>query len=82
MSIVDKLASVVPNRSGKGCGACLVLEQLKDEDREAIIAAMSVPVSDQRRITDRQIADILKSEGYDVSTNSLYRHRQNHLDKP
>ena len=81
MSIKDKLANTVPNRAGKGCGLCLVLEQLDKEDREAIIDAMSIPVNDPQRITDRQIADILKSEGHDISHNSVYRHRQNHLDK-
>ena len=80
MSITDKLASVVPNRAGKGCGMCAVLEQLSDEDKKAIIGALSVPASDQLRITDKQIADVLKSEGYDISPNSVYRHRQNHMD--
>jgi hypothetical protein len=81
MSITDKLASAVPNRSGKGCAMCSVLAQLNDEDKEAIISAMSVPVTEMHRITDRQIASILQSEGYEISFNSVYRHRQNHLDK-
>ena len=81
MSISDKLASAVPNRAGKGCGMCSVLEQLSEEDKQAIIGAMSIPMNDLQRITDKQIANILKSEGYDVSHNSVYRHRQNHLDK-
>lgn len=81
MSITDKLASTVPNRSGKGCAMCSILAQLKQEDKEAIISAMSVPVTELQRITDRQIADILQSEGYDITHNSVYRHRQNHLDK-
>jgi hypothetical protein len=55
--------------------------QLNEEDRESIKNALAVPVTDQLRITDKQIAEILKSEGYDVSFNSVYRHRQNHLDK-
>ena len=80
MSITDKLASAVPNKAGKGCGMCSVLEQLSEEDKQAIISAMAVPVTSQQRITDKQIADILKSEGYEVSHNSVYRHRQNHLD--
>jgi len=80
MSITDKLASAVPNRAGKGCGMCFLLEQLNDQDKQAIISAMSVPSNDQQRITDKQIADILKSEGYDISHNSVYRHRQNHMD--
>ena len=82
MSITDKLASAVPNRSGKGCAMCSVLAQLNDQDKEAIISAMRVPVTELQRITDRQIAEILQSEGYEISFNSVYRHRQNHLDKP
>ena len=81
MSITDKISSAVPNRAGKGCGMCSVLEQLSEEDKQAIVSAMAVPITDQQRITDKQIAEILKSEGYDVSFNSVYRHRQNHMDK-
>ena len=81
MSITDKLASAVPTKSGKGCSMCSILEQLNDQDKEAIISAMSVPATDQLRITDKQITDVLKSEGYDISPNSVYRHRQNHMDK-
>jgi predicted HAD superfamily hydrolase len=81
MSITEKLTSAVPSKAGKGCGMCSVLEQLNDEDRVAIISAMRVPITVQQRITDRQIADILQSEGYEISHNSVYRHRQNHLDK-
>ena len=80
MSITDKLASAVPNRSGKGCAMCSILMQLEQEDREAIIGAMAVPVNELHRITDRQIADILNSEGYNITHNSVYRHRQNHMD--
>lgn len=80
MSIADKLASAVPNKSGKGCGMCSVLEQLSDQDREAIINTMAIPTSDPQRITDKQIATILQSEGYEISPNSVYRHRQNHMD--
>lgn len=81
MSIADKLASVAPIKSGKACSMCSILDQLNKEDKEAIIGAMSIPISDPQRITDRQIADILKSEGYEISPNSVYRHRQNHMDK-
>lgn len=81
MSISNKLASAVPNRAGKGCAMCSVLAQLNEEDREAIISAMAVPVTELQRITDRQISDILNSEGYEITHNSVYRHRQNHMDK-
>jgi hypothetical protein len=82
MSITDKLASAVPTKSGKGCSMCSILEQLNDQDKEAIINTLSIPINDPQRITDKQIAEILKSEGYDISFNSVFRHRQNHLDKP
>lgn len=82
MSITNKLASAVPIKTGKTCSMCSILPQLKDEDREAILSAMSIPMTEPRRITDRQIADILQSEGYDISPNSVYRHRRNHMDKP
>ncbi len=81
MSITDKLASVAPNKSGKGCTMCSVLEQLKDEDRKAIVSVLRMPINHPQRITDRQIAEILQSEGYDISHNSVYRHRQNHMDR-
>jgi hypothetical protein len=80
MSITDKLSSAVPVKAGKSCFMCAVLEELKEEDRKAIVDAMLVPIADLKRITDRQIADILQSEGYDVSPNSVYRHRRNHMD--
>ena len=80
MSITDKLASAVPVKAGKSCAMCAVLEDLKKEDREAIVEAMLVPISEPKRITDRQLADILQSEGYDISPNSVYRHRRNHVD--
>jgi hypothetical protein len=60
---------------------CAVLEQLNDQDKEAIISTLSIPTNDPQRITDKQIAEILKSEGYEISPNSVYRHRQNHMDK-
>lgn len=81
MSIADKLASAVPSKTGKGCGMCSVLEQLDDQDRKAIVNTLSIPATDPQRITDRQISEILKSEGYDISPNSVYRHRNNHMDK-
>lgn len=80
MSIADKLDGAMPNKFGKSCGLCAILEQLSEEDKEAIIQTLSIPVTDPQRITDRQIADILQSEGYEISPNSVYRHRRNHMD--
>jgi Mg/Co/Ni transporter MgtE len=81
MSLIDKLQEVKPVKSGKGCLMCKVLESLPEEERNALNDAMSVPTDSINRITDRQLAEILRSEGYDLSLNSVYRHRQNHMDK-
>ena len=82
MSIKDRLEEVVPTKAGKSCGMCMILKQLSDEDRELIQASLLVPAGDPKRVTDRQLSDILNSEGYNISFNSVYRHRANHLDKP
>lgn len=81
MSIIDKLNNVEPVRTGKTCALCSILLQLNDEDKNAILSALSMPVTLSKRITDRQISNILKSEGYEISCASVFRHRQNHMDK-
>jgi len=80
MSISQKLSDTVPTKSGKDCGMCLVLKVLSPKDHEAITAALYVPAGDPQRVTDKQIARILISEGYQISHNSIYRHRANHLE--
>lgn len=79
MSITNKLKEVTPMKSGRTCSMCSVLQTLDPQDRDAINEALLVPTHDHGRVSDRQLAQILKSEGYDVGINSVYRHRANHM---
>jgi hypothetical protein len=81
MSIKDKLEEIVPTKAGKGCGMCNVLDLLGAEDKKSLIEVLSAPANGSGTVTNRQVADILSSEGYEISHHSVMRHRQNHMDK-
>lgn len=81
MSLVDKLASLEPKINRARCGVCMVLENVDKKEADLLNELMSVPVGSPTRITDKQLSDVLRSEGYEVSSNSVYRHRQNHMEK-
>lgn len=80
MSLADKLANLEPTVNRARCGVCALLETLDQKERKLLIDLMSIPVGSRTRITDRQLSEVLRSEGYEVSSNSIYRHRQNHLE--
>lgn len=79
MSLVDKLASLEPKINRARCGVCMVLETVDKKEADLLNELMSVPVGSSMRITDRQLSEALRSEGHDVSSNSVFRHRQNHM---
>lgn len=79
MSLLDKLESLEPQVNRAKCGVCTVLDSLDDKEREAIIKVLVEPIDSLTRITDRQLADVLASEGYRISATMVYRHRKNHL---
>lgn len=79
MSLLDKLQNVEPESSRAYCRMCLVLEALEPTERKVLMEVLAVPTRELNRINDQQISKILKSEGYEVSSNSVYRHRKNHV---
>jgi hypothetical protein len=79
MSILDKLAATEPARTRSRFGMCVVLEEISDEERAALESTLLVPTSSAFRVTDRQLSEILRSEGHDVSPSVIFRHRQNHV---
>lgn len=81
MSLLDKLTSLEPQINRARCAVCSLLEVLDEKEAEVLSDLIAVPVGSPTRITDRQLSDVLKSEGYVVSSNSIFRHRQNHLEK-
>lgn len=75
MGLADKLSQINPNFPGLPCGIARVLESLTDEkDKTALENIMnmrSYPIG----ISNRQIHDILMSEGYDIAFASVRLHR-------
>lgn len=81
MSILDKLAAVELTKTRTRCGMCVALESVPDEERAALESTLQIPTHSAFRVTDRQLSEILRSEGYDVSPSVIFRHRQNHVVK-
>jgi len=79
MSLADKLASLEPKVNRARCGVCTVLENIDKKEADLLNELMAAPISSPTRINDKQIAEVLRSEGFEISSNSVYRHRQNHM---
>jgi hypothetical protein len=75
MGLADKLNQINPTFPGLPCGIARVLETLtNEEDKNALENIMnmrSYPIG----ISNRQIHEILMSEGYDVAFASVRLHR-------
>ena len=76
MSLADRLEGLDPPRSGRPCSVGSVLARLPEGDRVALVAALSVPKDDPRRLSNRQISEALKSEGFDIHTKTVETHRK------
>jgi hypothetical protein len=78
MSLSDKLNSASKNTSTRLCkiGVILVSESLSKEDRESLKTVLDVSDSDPNKVSNVQIARILREEGFDVSNSAVDRHRR------
>ena len=76
MTLADRLEGLDPSRHGKPCSLGSLLARLPDGDRVALLAALSVPKDDPRRLSNRQISEALKSEGFDIHTKTVETHRK------
>lgn len=74
MSLADKFGRVQESRSGLPCGVSVLLTQLSKSDREAFEEAMNRDTGN--RISNRQIHDILRNEGHNITWNSIASHRR------
>jgi len=77
MSLSDKLAEA-SKKSGSKCklGALLAGTVLPEKDCNYLIDVLSVPEGDPRRISNVDIARVLRDEGFDISDSSVDRHRR------
>lgn len=55
---------------GRRCHTCTLIEALPTKDRTALLAAL-----DDQTLSTKAIWRAVEAEGYDVSENSLRRHR-------
>ena len=77
MSLSDKLAkaSEKPNSFCK-LGVLLYGEVLPEKDRKYLVDAVDVSNKDPRRISNADIARVLREEGFNISDSSVDRHRR------
>jgi hypothetical protein len=74
MSLADKLKSATRTEPGLPCGIGRVLAQVTGEDKEALEIIFSSR-SRSGTISNRQVHEILISEGYEVAFASVRLHR-------
>jgi len=75
MSLAESLSKISPSQQGLPCGVRKILDNLKnEEDKKALENIMNLP-SYPRGISNRQIQEVLLTEGYDVAFASVRLHR-------
>lgn len=75
MSLADKLNNTKRSETGLPCGVAKLLSEVEGEDKEALeLVFQSRSAGDA--ISNRQIHDILLSEGHDISYSSIALHRR------
>lgn len=74
MSLADKLKEATRTEPGLPCGVGKLLQELTGEDKEALEIIFSSR-SRSGTISNRQVHEILISEGHDVAFASVRVHR-------
>ena len=69
-SLAAKLAESRQPKPGPGCSFGAILRELDDIDRKALINALNSTMGGE------QIADVLRTEGHDISGITVQRHRR------
>lgn len=75
MSLAERLKSANRSEPGLPCGIGKLLSELEGDDREALMVVFSTR-SVSGTISNRQIHEILISEGHDVAYASIALHRR------
>jgi hypothetical protein len=76
MSLSEKLLEVTPPSYGLPCGISEVKKQMSEKDLEALDSAMLIGKESPKRLSNRQIQQVLISEGYEVAYSSISLHRR------
>lgn len=71
MALKDALVANVGTKKGPVCTACTAIQSMSAEDQADLQIALDDPV-----YTSMGIARALKAEGYDISGQTIQRHRR------
>ena len=76
MSLSERIATAEPYRNTKPCGVQEILAVLPPKDADALVRALSINRGEPGRLSNQQLSDILKAEGYAVSMKVIEIHRK------
>ena len=71
MALKDALVANIGAKKGPVCTACTAIQSMSPQDQADLQAALDDPI-----YTSMGIARALKAEGYEVSGQTLQRHRR------
>ena len=71
MALKDALVANAGTKKGPVCSACIAISMMSEDDRIDLQVALDDPI-----YTSMGIARALKAEGYDISGQTLQRHRR------
>lgn len=74
--LAEKMSQVAAPKFGLPCGMSTVLNQMDEEDRQALEIVLFVDNENVKRLSNRQIYEILISENYNVAQSSIAQHRR------
>lgn len=76
MALKDALVANIGAKKGPVCTACTAINSMSEDDRRDLQIAFDDPV-----YTSMGIARALKAEGYEVSGQTIQRHRRGDCHK-
>lgn len=71
MALADDLQQLTPKNGSKTCSIKAMFGQLSDKDRSALVSILL-----NERILHSDIAQTLKDNGFDISAQTVARHRR------
>lgn len=76
MALADRLATARPKRHGLPCPIETILASLDERDRDALIAALAMPIGHPERLGARSLTEELNAEGIKIHYASIDKHRR------
>lgn len=76
MTLADRLASAPRTSKSNVCRMAFIVGDLSEKDRQALQAALALPSGHPDRISNSEIAEALRQEGYNVHSKTVENHRR------